>query len=354
MANLRISLCWHGPKHRNGDCGYAHSFADLEHPAWKRCGYPQAFWNESVSMYYGQNLSGEQRNLLAKYCWERESEDIVPDWVKEALEGPGITLSGSSRDIFALQRELCELHEVYHVAELFHVEPRYAGMAPWKRQRVAPNVSLVSRSSRTQESSLEKFPMVQAYLGMLLSGAVVRQSIDERFKNAIPKKHCMSEWDCAYSELSSLGKCMLHELFPELSYSEFECWVRDECCFPKFRVSLGKEEGRPLFHGTSFGNLFGIMGHRRRAINAGEDGYIYVFRTAGLVAEKQYAMFQYIGNGVLVRCTCMLHGNFKVKKGTSGPQLYAESAVVNGFIMELVSPRILQELPEVWQFSYAC
>ena len=129
----------------------------------------------------------------------------------------------------------------------------------------------------------------------------------------------------------------------------------DECCFPKFIVSLGKEECRQqYFHGTSFGNLFRIMGHRRPVMNAEENGYVYAFRTKELTVEKEYAISEYIGNGVLARCTCILHGNFKVKRGSSGPQMYAESAEISGFIMEFVSPRMLQELPDIWNCSCAC
>ena len=195
---------------------------------------------------------------------------------------------------------------------------------------------------------------------MLEAGKVKRATIDERNAKCILKKNLRTDWPwtCDYAELTSIGKYILRRLFPDF-WTRVEA-SRGERPFPRFVVSVNqhwkktRSESQLYYHGTSLGNLYGMLGRGRRAMYAGENGLIFAYRTEALVHEKEYTIFEYIGNGVLVRCTCILAGNFRVKKGSSGPQMQTESATIEEVIMELVSPEMLADLEHVWKIAYAC
>ena len=78
---LRCELCLHGPtckRYRQGICGYAHAFRDLQPPNETRILYNKV-WRNGVSRWYGQDVTPFGiRMFLWYYGMAAEAE--IPVW----------------------------------------------------------------------------------------------------------------------------------------------------------------------------------------------------------------------------------------------------------------------------------
>ena len=107
----------------------------------------------------------------------------------------------------------------------------------------------------------------------------------------------------------------------------------------------------PYFHGTSLEGLHRIMADQ--SVLPSVDGHVHSFPSQDLVAEKEYSVFQYIGNGLLVRSCVVVFGDFRAKKQSTGPQMRAATVRIAGYVVEVISARILAELHDVRHVSVA-
>ena len=396
MRNVCISLCRHGPNHRSSTCGYAHSLAQLMHPVYASESYRAAFWAENVSLYYGQPSCTAQVTLLETYVHHADGD--VPVWAQQFLRYSAVSRDGVSdqRDVFDLQGELCDRFCVSSVSDLFLCDsqwrqgrsapayPQEVVRPPWRAEATGENtVSHPPRkrrmrsepaqasASRAQSLSIlrnEGCPVADAFLVKLCAGRMRVDDIDARSLLSMDrKKFRIEQHDVEYSVedlrdvAEDIGRGIVEAAssdFRRASYggsSAFEGMLTHGMVGAVCYCAPVLPSSQAFFHGTSIQGLLAIMNARR--IDPNKDGYVYSFREQRLCAEKGYSSFQYIGDGLFVRSCVVLHGDFTVKKGTGGPQMYLhpeeKKVRIAGFIVEVVSKGFLAQLPDVWYVSVA-
>ena len=77
----RCELCRHGPAcgmHRTGDCGYAHSLAELLPPRERDREYV-GVWRNGVDRYFGQHMNKTQLDRI-KFYYNRTPVPERPVW----------------------------------------------------------------------------------------------------------------------------------------------------------------------------------------------------------------------------------------------------------------------------------
>ena len=341
---------------------FAHSFVELQHPIYNKKGYPDSFWVESVSYFYGQNMSQSQVDLYKLYCDQTHVCDI-PLWVSQYFsQTPDKSIKGK-RSVADLQQELCSIHGVSSISELLRVNDVPEILSSPSTSKYFPK-AMPPKKRRLQEVDDASIlttvyaPIAEATLRMLCNGEYQTLDAAARMKShmdSTSKRPFLPTHDPGYDrdQLESVAANIARKVGHGYKYFQLTCGEALKfmpgisfCDGPASFVYAvdGFADGREVyFHGTSLQGLFGIV--RSQVVNASEDGYVYAFRTLRLCIEKGYSVFEYIGNGLLVRSHCILKGNFLVKKGSNGPQMRIQTNPdICGYMLEVISSTVMVKM----------
>lgn len=382
MPNTCISLCKHGPRHANARCSYAHCFAELRHPGMK--GYPAQFWAESVSYYYGQRLSDVQGGMIQQYA-ENEMSNGLPQWVCEYLQVDHDDAL-DERDVYTLQSELCGIFSVASVKDIFevspdwdyqggipenplpkrsrHEEPVYAdtqGRIPehpmLRRRRHEEGVYAVEDESPADEPVLPQegmsvlttvsAPMAEACLGMMCRAEYPTLGDQERVMSHLysTKNEPFLPWSAMLYEQALLDSIAANiarfvasgKVYHSLTLHESAMYVtglsfREETGIAVFVKDL---PSRPLyFNGILLQELFRSIRNDKPMTSSK-----CLFADMSKCIREEHAVFEYLGNGILVRSYLLV--DCTVDRAVV---IMSPSHKIAGYAIEVLSAHSLRNL----------